>query len=62
MALYMNLQIFHIDKFKEQIVNMEGFGEKSYSNLIASINNAERHNSKTVYSLGFLTSAYLMPG
>ncbi|NLP31365.1 MAG: NAD-dependent DNA ligase LigA, partial [Clostridiales bacterium] len=45
--------IFHIDKFKEQIVNMEGFGEKSYSNLIASINNARKTTTvRLLYSLG----------
>ena len=27
--------IFHLDQYREQIVEMEGFGEKSYQNLIA---------------------------
>lgn len=27
--------IFHLDRYKEEIVEMEGFGEKSYRNLIA---------------------------
>lgn len=45
--------IFHIDQYKERIVQMEGFGEKSYQNLMASIDKA-RHVSvaKFVYSLG----------
>ncbi|MBR7088957.1 MAG: NAD-dependent DNA ligase LigA [Lachnospiraceae bacterium] len=34
--------LFHLDRFKEKIVNMEGFGEKSYSNLIESVNTASR--------------------
>ncbi|MCR4793033.1 MAG: NAD-dependent DNA ligase LigA [Lachnospiraceae bacterium] len=29
--------LYHLDRYKEKITNMEGFGEKSYSNLIASI-------------------------
>lgn len=27
--------IFHLDRYKEEIIEMEGFGEKSYRNLIA---------------------------
>ena len=30
--------IFHLDRYEEEIKTMEGFGEKSYENLIASIN------------------------
>ena len=29
--------LFHLDRYKEKIVNMEGFGEKSYSNLAESV-------------------------
>ncbi len=32
--------IFHLDRYKERIVNMEGFGEKSYNNLIESVKKA----------------------
>jgi DNA ligase (NAD+) len=35
--------IYHLDKYKEEIVKMNGFGKKSYDNLMKSIN-----NSKTV--------------
>ena len=29
--------LFHLDRYREKIVNMEGFGEKSYANLIDSV-------------------------
>ncbi len=34
--------LFHLDRYKEKIVGMEGFGEKSYSNLIESVNSASK--------------------
>ncbi|MBO4609033.1 MAG: NAD-dependent DNA ligase LigA [Lachnospiraceae bacterium] len=34
--------LFRLDRYKEKIVNMEGFGEKSYSNLIESIKTASK--------------------
>lgn len=45
--------IFHLDRYKEEIVQMEGFGEKSYGNLINSIE-AARHTTlpRLIYSLG----------
>ena len=30
--------IFEIDRYKDEIIQMEGFGEKSYENLIESLN------------------------
>ena len=33
--------IFHLDKFKDEIVAMEGFGEKSYANLIEAVEKAK---------------------
>ena len=45
--------IFKLDAYKEQIVDMEGFGEKSYANLIASVKKAESVLlPKFIYSLG----------
>jgi len=45
--------IFHIDKFKDEIIQMEGFGEKSYNNLINSINKARKTSTvRLLYSLG----------
>jgi DNA ligase (NAD+) len=47
--------IFHVESFKEAIITMEGFGEKSYQNLIASINKARATTpAKFLYSLGIL--------
>jgi len=45
--------LFHLDQYREKIVTMEGFGEKSYDNLIRSINAARSVSmAKFIYSLG----------
>ncbi|MBE5925113.1 MAG: NAD-dependent DNA ligase LigA [Lachnospiraceae bacterium] len=45
--------LFHLDRHKDMIVNMEGFGEKSYDNIIASVNTARTvPMAKFIYSLG----------
>ncbi|MCI8580325.1 MAG: NAD-dependent DNA ligase LigA [Dorea sp.] len=45
--------IFHLDSHSEEIQHMEGFGEKSYKNLIASIEKARQTTlPRVVYSLG----------
>ena len=45
--------IFEIGKYKEQIVEMEGFGQKSFDNLMASLERAKETTlAKVVYSLG----------
>ena len=45
--------IFEIQKYRDEIVNMEGFGEKSYENLIAGIERArETTLPRVIYSLG----------
>ncbi|MCR5311009.1 MAG: NAD-dependent DNA ligase LigA [Lachnospiraceae bacterium] len=45
--------IFRLDRFKDDIVSMEGFGEKSYQNLTDSIEKAKDTTlAKFVYSLG----------
>ena len=45
--------LFHLEKHKELIVNEEGFGEKSYNNLIEEINKARNISlPKLIYSLG----------
>ena len=45
--------VFEISRYKDQIVEMEGFGEKSYENLVASLENA-KHTTlpRVLYSLG----------
>lgn len=47
--------LFYVEKYKEVITQMEGFGEKSYQNLVKSIEKA-RHVSpaKFLYSLGII--------
>lgn len=45
--------IFYLKTFKEEIVAMEGFGEKSYENLIRSIERARQTTlPRLVYGLG----------
>ena len=45
--------LFHLDQHREDIINMEGFGEKSYNNLMESVDRA-RHTTlaRVIYSLG----------
>ena len=45
--------IFHLDRYRAEIVTMEGFGEKSYENLTAAAERA-RHTElyRVVYGLG----------
>lgn len=45
--------LFHLDRYKDAIVEMDGFGEKSYRNLMGSLEKA-RHTTlpRVVYSLG----------
>ncbi|MBO4899458.1 MAG: NAD-dependent DNA ligase LigA [Lachnospiraceae bacterium] len=45
--------LYHLDRFRDRITGMEGFGEKSYENLIASIEtsrNTELH--RLLYAIG----------
>ena len=45
--------IYHLDKFRDEIVNMEGFGEKSYDNIIQSVENSRKAEPAAVlYGLG----------
>ncbi|MBO5352877.1 MAG: NAD-dependent DNA ligase LigA [Lachnospiraceae bacterium] len=45
--------LFHLDIHKEAIVSMEGFGEKSYENLAASIEKAKTTTvERLLYSIG----------
>ena len=47
------IDIFHLNRFEEEIKSMEGFGEKSYNNLMNSIENARKTTlPKVIYSLG----------
>lgn len=45
--------IFHIVRYKEEVVIMEGFGEKSFNNLVSSVNKSRKTNTtRLLYSLG----------
>ena len=45
--------IFHLDRYKDEIQGMEGFGEKSYRKLIESVKKARTTTlPRVVYSLG----------
>lgn len=47
--------IFHLETYRDEIVNMDGFGEKSYDNIISSVN-ASRNTDLTrvLYGLGII--------
>ena len=45
--------IYDLEKYEDEIVQMEGFGRKSFNNLIKSINNARKTSpARLLYSLG----------
>lgn len=45
--------VFHLDRHEKEIREMEGFGEKSYKNLISSVENARKVTlPKFIYALG----------
>lgn len=45
--------IFRLERYKEQMITLEGFGEKSYNNLIDSIKKARKTTMpRLLYSLG----------
>ena len=51
--IYNYSDIFHLDRFEEEIKSMEGFGEKSYVNLQKSVEKARTTTlPKLIYGLG----------
>jgi len=45
--------MFHLDRFEEEICEMEGLGKKSYDNLISSVKKARQTTlPKVIYGLG----------
>ncbi|WP_330548325.1 NAD-dependent DNA ligase LigA [Aminipila luticellarii] len=45
--------VFHVEQFKSEIVEMEGFGEKSFNNLVSSVKKASVTTPvRLLYSLG----------
>ncbi len=59
--------LFHIERFQDAIIEMEGFGERSFANLAASVRKARRTTqARFLYSLGIpnigLSNARLICG
>ena len=47
------VDLFHMEQHRDTIINMEGFGEKSFDNLIASVEKArETTPERLLYALG----------
>jgi DNA ligase (NAD+) len=47
--------IFKLEKYKDEIIQLEGFGQKSFDNLMKSLERARQTNlPKLIYSLGIL--------
>ncbi len=47
--------LFHLEKYEEEITKMDGFGKRSFANLITSINRARTTTpAKFIFSLGIL--------
>lgn len=45
--------IYHLDRYKERICTMEGFGEKSFDNMMSSIEKSrDAQMSRFIYALG----------
>ena len=45
--------LYHLDKYKEQIINFDGFGLKSYENMIKSIEKSRKVKiANFIYALG----------
>lgn len=47
--------LFRLDRYKQEIIELDGFGEKSYNNLIASVDTARKTElSRVLYGIGIL--------
>ncbi len=45
--------LYHLDRYREEIVSMEGFGEKSYDNIIQSVEQSrDTELARVVFGLG----------
>ncbi len=45
--------LYHLDRYRNEIVDMEGFGEKSYENIINSVENSRTTSlARVIYGLG----------
>ncbi len=53
--LHEPVDLFHLDNYHDEIVQLDGFGEKSYQRLMASVQKARKITlAKLIYSLGIL--------
>lgn len=51
--IYDFADMYHLDKYKEQIINFDGFGQKSYDNMISSIEKSRKVKiANFIYALG----------
>ena len=51
--LHTYADLFHLDRHRDAIMQMDGFGEKSYQNLEANVEKARHTNlARLIYSLG----------
>lgn len=47
--------LYRIEKYKDDIIGMDGFGEKSYENIIASVNQSRNTElTRVIYGLGII--------
>ena len=47
------IDLYHLDKYKDEIIAFDGFGEKSYENMIDSINKSRKVKlANFIYALG----------
>ena len=45
--------LYHLDEYKDKIINFEGFGEKSYDNMVASIEGSRKVKiANFIFALG----------
>jgi DNA ligase (NAD+) len=45
--------LYHLEKYRDDIVGLEGFGQKSYDNLIAAVDNSRKTTlARFIYGLG----------
>ena len=45
--------LYHLEKFRDEIIALDGFGEKSYENLLTSVENSRNTTlPKFIYGLG----------
>ena len=41
--------LYHLEKFRDEIIALDGFGEKSYENLLTSVENSRNTTLTEIY-------------